>query len=370
MCRVSWIVFATVVFVVGVSVGCTQQAEPAGTPLDRAWESPAGASAASPAVAAPARPASAGGRETASRPALQPSAFAPPEDALALVNGEPISRSRFVNLLMECQGLSMIESLVLLTAAKQKAAAMSLNVTPLDIKAAHEDALRQVATPLVGTDKAPLDRAASERLLREFLAAKNISPRQWDLRMEQRAYIAKIAAAEVAKTEITEAMLRAQYGQDYAEKVQVRHIQLSSLAQVTRARALLAQKDFELVARQMSENEFTASQGGLLPPFTRDDPAVPPLMRETAFGLKVGEVSTALHEQNRYQLVKLERRFPASAVGFENVDHDQLRARVLDRLTRQRMEDLEAELFRSAAVDLRDVNLSMQFRDKHRAQQR
>jgi hypothetical protein len=42
---------------------------------------------------------------------------------------------------------------------------------------------------------------------------------------------------------------------------------------------------------------------------------------------------------------------------------------VLDRLTRQRMEDLEAELFRNAAVDIRDVNLSRQFRDKHRTQQ-
>jgi hypothetical protein len=64
------------------------------------------------------------------------------------------------------------------------------------------------------------------------------------------------------------------------------------------------------------------------------------------------------------------RRFPASAVGFENVDKDKLRAKVLDRLTRLRMEDLEAELFRNAAVDIRDANLSRQFRDKHRAGQR
>lgn len=355
-----------------VVVGCTQQTQSAGTPLDRVWESPAGESATPPKSGSPARPATPQESPTqaSSRPASQPSAGVSPEDVLAVVNGEPISRSRVVGLLMECHGLDMMECLVLLTAARQKAADMSLNVAPADIKAAHEDALRQMATPLVGVDKAPLDRAATERLLRDFLAAKNISQRQWNLRMEQRAYIAKIAAAEVAKTDITEAMLRARYEQDYGEKVQVRHIQLSSLAQVTRARALLAEKDFELVARQMSENEFTASQGGLLPPFTRNDPAVPPLLRETAFGLKVGDVSTAIHEQNQYHLIKLERRFPASAVGFENVDKDKLRASVLDRLTRQRMQDLEAELFRSAAVDIRDAKLSRQFRDKRRTERR
>ncbi|HSW44015.1 MAG TPA: peptidylprolyl isomerase, partial [Phycisphaerae bacterium] len=288
------------------------------------------------------------------------------DDVLALVNGEPIRRSTVAALLMECHGLSMLESLVLLAAAKQKAAQMSLTVTPADIKTAHEDALRQLSMPFIGPDRPPLDRPTAERLLNSFLATKNISRREWELRMEQRAYIARIASAEVAKTEITEAMLRSQYEQDFGEKVQVRHIQLSSLAQVTRARALLAVKDFELVARQMSENELTASQGGLMPPFTRKDPAVPPLLRETAFSLKVGEVSTAVHEQSWYHLIKVERRFPASSVTFENADKDNLRGRVLDDLRSQRIDDLEQELFRGAAVDIRDINLNTMFRDKYR----
>ena len=355
-------------FVVWIStVGCAQQTQPGGTPIERVWESPGNEEPSTPV-------AHSGSQSAQSTPTDEPGATSRPEasipmnDILVVVNGEAIRRSTVVNLLMECHGLSMVESLVLLTAAKQKAAAMSLTVTPADVKAAHEDALRQLATPVVGQERPPLDRSAAERLLREFLAAKNISQREWDIRMEQRAIIRKIAEAEIARTPITDEMLRSQYEQDYGDKVQIRHIQLGSLAEVTRAKALLTEKDFELVAREMSTNEFTASQGGLMPPFTRNDPGVPPLLRETAFSLKVGEVSTAIHEQNRYQLIKLERRFPASSVGFENADKDKLRASVRDRLTRLRMDDLEAELFRGAAVDIRDKNLNSQFREKHRVQ--
>jgi len=365
MSRATRVVRCAVCVIGVIVIGCAQQTAPSATPIERAWEAPAKSpqpdqpAVGKPAPTAPTKPAS-------PPPATQSAAAVPADDLLALVNGQPIRRSTVVNLVMECHGLSMLENLILLTAAKQKAAAMSISVTPADIKAAHEDALQQLAMPFVDTDRPPLDRPTAERLLQSFLAAKNISPREWDLRMEQRAYIGRIAAEEVAKSDIAEAMLRSQYEQDFGEKVQIRHIQLSSLAQVTRARALLGQKDFELVAREMSENELTASQGGLMPPFTRNDPGVPPLLRETAFSLKVGEVSTAIHEQNWYHLIKVERHFPASDVTFENADKSKLRARIIERLTRQRMEDLEVDLFRDAAVDIRDLDLSSRFRERHR----
>ena len=105
-------------------------------------------------------------------------------------------------------------------------------------------------------------------------------------------------------------------------------------------------------------------------PFTRSDPGIPPLIRETAFGLKEGEVSTAIHEQNTYHLIKLERRFPASDVGYENVSKDKLRKSLLDRLTRIRQDALEGELFQSAAVDIRDPALRAAFVQKHRGERK
>jgi parvulin-like peptidyl-prolyl isomerase len=341
-----------------VFVGCADRNAPVGTPIERVWESPAPATPATPpAVAATSQPASAPAGVATSLPA---------DDVLAVVNGVAISRRQVDRELLEAYGLDLIEQHVLLAAARQRLTEMGLSVTKADITAAHEDALKRLASPL-GGDEQLLDRAAAERLLDEFLVAKNISRTQWQRRMEQQACLKAIAAVEVAKMPISESMLREEYALEYGERVQIRHIQVSSLEAVSRVRAQLAAgKDFELVARQLSENQITAARGGLMPPFTRNDTAVPPLVREAAFTLEPSQVSPAINESTWFHILRLERKFPASTVGFENVDQQALTAQLRDRLTRQRMEVLERELFKSAAVDIRDPGLNKQFREQHR----
>ncbi len=352
----------------GCGWGCASGDRAAGTSVDRLWELPASpAPAASDTTmdeeAATVSVGEDGAAQASTAPAGGPSAGVP----VALVNGTPITRRELIGLLVECHGINLLEQLILLTAARQRAEELGLKVTAADVDAAHQDALRRLASPIGGNTTGNLDTASAQKLLDQFLLAKNISTQEWQLRMRQRAYLTKIAEAEVARMEITEAMLRQEYERAYGEKVQIRHMQLPSLAAVTRARALLTEKkDFELVARQLSENELTAAQGGLLAPFTRNDPGIPPLIRETAFDLAPGEISTALQEQNWYHLVRVERRFPASDVGYENVDKAALRQRLADELVRQRQESLESELFHAATVDIRDADLARRFRERHR----
>ena len=203
-------------------------------------------------------------------------------------------------------------------------------------------------------------------LLEEFLNAKNISRYEWDERMKQRAYLRKIAEAEVAEMEVTEKMLKDEYEREFGERAQVRHIQVSSLARAEEVRRRLKTgEDFELVARQLSENEITAANGGLMPPITRNDPLATLLFREMTFELKVGEVSNAFQEGNWYHIIRLERRFPASNVIFENASHDKLEQKLRDRLVRQRQEALESELFESARVDIQEEELRRQFRKRY-----
>jgi len=342
-----------------MATGCAQPRGPAGTPLEQAWETPATVSpTAAPVLPEPVAPV------TATEPAFDPPRE-PPDAVIALVNGRPILRDRLITMLIETRGLALLEQMILLAAAQRRAEEMGLEVTADDVQAAHEEALKQIAQP-IGGEGLPLDRPAAEKLLREFLSAKNLSPVEWELRMKQRAFLRRVAAAEVEKMTVTDAMLREEYALAYGERVQIRHIQVSSLAAVERVRAALAREDFAAVARQMSENQITGAGGGLLPPFTRNDGSVPPLIRETAFDLKPGEVSAAVQQDNWYHLIRLERRFPASGVRFENVDRDALRKRLLDRLTRQRQDALEEELFRSARVDIRDETLRRQFAEKYR----
>ena len=335
--------------------GCASSGQQVGKPIEQIWEAPVNREPPPPPVVA-----------ATSQLSVTP-ANSQTADILAVVNRQPILRSDITQLLYECHGINALEQLVLLQAARQRAAELSLTITKADIAAAHQEALRRLAAPLAGSNSAPLDNRTAQALLDQFLVAKNISRREWDLRMEQRAYLAKIAAAEVARMEVTDTMLREEYSRSYGEKVQIRHIQMASLAAVSRVKAMLAAgKEFELVARQQSENELSAANGGLLPPFTRNDPAVPPLLRETAFGMKVGQISSAIHEQDRYHLIKVERTFPASLTPFELVDKKVLRQSLTDRLVRQRQEALEGELFNSAAVDIRDDTMRTAFQQKHR----
>jgi foldase protein PrsA len=287
-----------------------------------------------------------------------------------VVDGRPVSREDFVDQLIEAHGLALAEQLILTTAARQRAEEMNLTVTDRDVREAHDDALRRMAMPLDADPDTPLDSKALEEarlLLEEFLLAKNISRLEWDLRMEQNAILRKIAEADVAQTTISEDMLRDEYEMAHGRRVQIRHIQLSSPQKVSEVRRRLqAGEDFELLARKFSENQITAARGGLLPPISRRDPAVTPLIRDAAFELDEGKVSLPVHEGNWFHILKVEQIFPPSNIPFENADHQALRRKRIDSLVRTRQEALEAELFQAASVDIRNEEIRRQFHRKHR----
>lgn len=341
-----------------VLAGCMQQEKSADRPVTGAWEAP---QERTPAPAAHAQ------NQNSLSEAQASAAPAQSGEVIAMVNGAPIYRRQVTDMLIDAHGLQTLEHFIILKAAQLRAEQMGLTVTAEDIAAEHRDALNRLGTPIVDPHQQQLDPQAAEAVLRQILDSRNIARIEWDARMQRMAYIRKIAEAEVQAMEITDDMLRQEYNLNYGEKVQIRHIQVNSLATVRRVRALLDQKkDFELVARQMSENPLTASLGGLLPPFTRYDEAVSPLIREAAFELKEGQVSLTIPEGGVYHIIKLEKRFPSSNVKFAHVDRETLARQLKDRLVRQRMDELEAELFRSATVDVRQPTLAEQFRERHR----
>ena len=341
------------------SAGCAREKPPVGRPIEQAWEAPAPEAAPSPP--ATADPAAQPAHVTAqSRPA--------DNDLIAVVNGRGISRGELVDLLVSSHGLVALEQLIVLSAARQRGSEMGLNVTPADVAAAHQDALRRIASPVSDPQAPPLQATEAERLLDEFLAARNLSRAQWELRMQQQAWLSKIAQTEVARSTITEPMLREEYALAYGERVQIRHIQVDDAGVVRRVRERLeAGDDFGALAREHSRNTLTAQRDGLVPPFTRHDGAVPPLIREAAFTLAEGAVSEPLRDPEGpwYHIIRIERKFPASGVGFENVDQDALSSRLTQRLVDQRRTALEAELFQAARIDIRDTQLRRQFNQRH-----
>ncbi len=281
---------------------------------------------------------------------------------LAVVNGQPISRQRVVDLLLEAHGPGMLEQLVVLEAARQRVTAAGLTVGQAEIDSEYDAALRLLIDPLAGVTEGGFDRDAARRVLDAVLAERNVSFAEFMLGMERNACLRALAQA---RTSFSEADLRTELQRAYGERVVLRHIQLATTADVARVRAELARgKDFAEAARTHSANLVTAAAGGLLPPLALDDPDLPAALRETAQRLQPSEAAEAVHLGQWYHLLRLEQRLPAETRTLENV-RGELERRLLRRRIGPAMQELYQELLRGAEVEILDPVLRTAYERSH-----
>lgn len=119
------------------------------------------------------------------------------------------------------------------------------------------------------------------------------------------SYLRKLRSRDLA---VTDAEVRQYYNDhraDYDKPVQIQasHILLNSEPDAEQALARLKKGEpFEAVARAMSKDPATASQGGKLSAFHKG--MLPPEFEEAAFKLKVGEISSPVKTQFGYHIIK------------------------------------------------------------------
>ncbi len=337
-------------------IGCAPRSTTPGTPVTDAWSDPTPPESTGEVTSNWSYgDAGATGGSATTQPVKKSS-------PIMTVNGSPVSGNLFIRVLVQGHGLALLENLVVLEAAKQLAAERAIAVTQKHIDTAYEKAIGELAGPAPATQSTEDRQAFGERLLTEFLRRKNISRLEYMLGIERTAYLERIVEADVA---VTEAELKAEYDRKYGERVQVRHIQVRTLDDVKKVRRLLGEGNrFDAVARRHSQNLETALAGGLLPPFTAEDPDVPQLMALTAFHLKPGDISAPIQDGAWYHILVLERRFPPSSVEFRHV-RDELREPARRRLMRPRVQRLAERLFREAKLKIHDGELRRQFTGKH-----
>ena len=278
------------------------------------------------------------------------------------VNGTRLSRDQFVNVLVQSHGLELLESVIVREAARQLAEERGIDVTRDDINRARDAAIVRLVGPATSTQRSDDRLEQGERILNHFLREKRIGYAEWMLGIERVTYLRKIAAQDVTVGELD---LRAEYALRYGAKVQVRHIQVESVADVKKVQALLKEDNpFETLARKFSQNDETAVNGGLLPPFVAGDPALPPLFSITAFNLEPGQVSAPIRESAWYHLIRLERRFPKSAVEFRHV-RAELVEPARERLILEKVQQLGKRLFTDSGVRIFDDELDRRFRERY-----
>lgn len=278
------------------------------------------------------------------------------------VNGSRLSREQFFNVLLQSHGLELLESVIVLEAARQLAEERGIDVTRDDINQARDAAILRLAGPATSTQPSDDRLEQGERILNHFLREKRIGYAEWMLGIERMTYLHKIAAQDVTVGELD---LQAEYALRYGAKVEVRHIQVESVADIKKVQARLDQgNQFETLARKFSQNDETAVNGGLLPPFVAGDPALPPLFSITAFNLEPGQVSPPIRESAWYHLIRLERRFPPSEVEFRHV-RAELVEPARERLILEKVQQLGKRLFTDSGVRIFDDELDRRFRERY-----
>lgn len=313
-----------------------------------------------------------------------PAAPAKPKPIATADDGIEISRDRVTQLLMDAYGLNMVLRVTQVEMAKAEAAKKGVVVTPDDVqkersttlfrmgKDANQKMLDDIADAEAKKDdaraarlKAQFDKDA-ESILTQTLARENMTRAEFDLLMETNAYLRKILEKDLAG-KITDDNVREAFYNLYGENVRVRHIELANMSEVSAAQKKLDEGvPFQQVAKEMSRNAFTRSDGGALVPFSRETQGVPDSLKQVAFTLKKpGEVSEVVEANGRYHLLQLVERIPPKAVKFEDVK-DAVRQQLFDRWVTESMKLYRDQLGRKAldTIKIDDPVLAKQYQDR------
>jgi len=286
--------------------------------------------------------------EPAALPATRPSGGA----VIAYVNGSPIYRAPLQEMLLREYGLAVAHQLVADELVRQALAEKKLPVAVDDeeIRAEHELALRQLFPNL---SEAPQRELALEQLL----LRKGLSRMLWRRTMRRNVLLGRLAEPRAT---LSDAELRAEFGEEYGRKVVVRHIQVANLSEAQDVlRRLRAGEDFAKLAASVSKNP-SARNGGLLSPIGPKAEGLPAAMRQAARAMKkVGDISEPVQVGTTFHILRLEEIIEPKDVKFEDV-RDRLAAKLRARKIKRLKDRILRELIREAKVEFVDSVLKSQ----------
>jgi foldase protein PrsA len=286
-------------------------------------------------------------------------AWAQDGDAVATVNGRPISKRKMAEILWDAHGLAIMQQLIVLELAKDQTAHQNIKVTQADIDREFQRALVALA-PEAGTQNAAAADKMRQEALDLLLQKKGISLAEFKLGMERNAHLRKLVEKDLRVDEPT---LREEFARLYGEKVEVRSIQVNEVNALQEALNLLEKgTDFAEVAKRVSQESEAAQRGGLLEPFTFNDDNIAPVLREAAFALRPGEVTKPIKVGRWWFVWRLERRIPPADVRFEDV-RTQVEQQLRDRVEPDEMNRLVTELFRKAEIRVLDRDLKPKYEE-------
>ncbi len=236
--------------------------------------------------------------------ALIPSLQALADGPVATVNGVPIGKEEYWELLERTYGGYAIQELVERELIRQKAEELAAEVDEEEFAELMEMVVMQLGGP---------------QGLQQFLMQNGISIEQFEEQMRWNALLSEMAKSEV---EIGDEGLEAWFEEnrhyfDEQESVEVSHILVDTEEEAEEILAALASgEEFASLAQEKSLDPGTAARGGYLGPITKGYTVKE--FEEVAFGLPIDEYGAA-ESQFGWHIIWVQSKTEAKEAVFAEV---------------------------------------------------
>jgi foldase protein PrsA len=271
------------------------------------------------------------------------SAVAPSsQDAMAIVNGEPITRDSLARECIELHGREVLEGLINRTIIKQACAERGIVVSEADVN-----------QEIISISKK--FGLAVDQWYKMLEAERGLKPAQYhrDVIWPMLA-LRKLAGKEVT---VTAAMLKMAYEDNYGPKVKCRMIVLDNPRRATEMWEKLRSNpdDFESLARDYSVEPNSRALGGTIPPIKKNSEGTHENLRKAAFEFKedeIGAISGVIQVgPSQYVILKYEGR-------TQPVEHDprDVQAQLHAELSEREVQKLVGETFERLQKTARVTN--------------
>jgi parvulin-like peptidyl-prolyl isomerase len=247
---------------------------------------------------------------------------------VAVVNADPITQKTLSDACLDRYGADVLENMINRHLILQECQKRGIEVTAEDVR----EEIQRVAS------KFKLSMEAYLGLLRD---QRDIAPDQYSREVVWPMLALRQLVAD--QVEPTEEEFKRAFISNYGEAVKCRMIMVSSRSKADslQQQAAANPAKFGQLAKQFSEDETSASVGGLIPPIRRF--SGDSRLEDAAFALKADEVSPVLQLGDQWIVLQSVKRIAAWTPPPTSLPN--IREQILDRIREQKMPGASGELF-------------------------
>jgi parvulin-like peptidyl-prolyl isomerase len=247
---------------------------------------------------------------------------------VAVVNADPITRNQLADATIRRHGSDMLDNMINRYLILQECNHRGIEITKQEVS----DEIRRLA------GKFGLSLESYLKLLQD---ERDISPGQYSREIIWPMLALRRLVAD--KVEVTEEEFNQAYLSQFGEAVKCRLIMVADRSKAVdlQKQAAANPQQFAQLAKKFSEDEVSASVGGLIPPIRRYSGDT--RLEEAAFALKNNGVSDVLQLGDQWIVLQAVRRIPPSNPSPQALPA--IKEQINDRIRDQKMRGAAGELF-------------------------